>query len=148
VKRHYNLNEREIIAAATLPELDDAYTRWVLCWNEVLFNFFYRCALHSDIYTVHSPTNALFIKLEKVDYVKISFFLLFISSNLNFILNYLFYLILYSNYCVISKSCFYAVYCIWTLISFEELRIYFMSACLTKTSFLVSFWRMACPLTW
>lgn len=28
VKRHYNLNEREIIAAATLPELDDAYTRW------------------------------------------------------------------------------------------------------------------------
>jgi abhydrolase domain-containing protein 2 len=27
VKRHYSLNEREIIAAATLPELDDAYTR-------------------------------------------------------------------------------------------------------------------------
>jgi len=27
VKRRCNLNEREIIAAATLPELDDAYTR-------------------------------------------------------------------------------------------------------------------------
>lgn len=27
VKQHCNLNEREIIAAATLPELDDAYTR-------------------------------------------------------------------------------------------------------------------------
>lgn len=31
VKRRCNLNEREIIAAATLPELDDAYTRLVLC---------------------------------------------------------------------------------------------------------------------
>ena len=29
VKRRYDLNEREIIAAATLPELDDAYTRYV-----------------------------------------------------------------------------------------------------------------------
>ncbi|XP_069687696.1 abhydrolase domain-containing protein 2 isoform X1 [Periplaneta americana] len=29
VKRRYNLKEREIIAAATLPELDDAYTRKV-----------------------------------------------------------------------------------------------------------------------
>lgn len=29
VKRKYNLNEREISAAATLPELDDAYTRKV-----------------------------------------------------------------------------------------------------------------------
>lgn len=27
VKQRYKLNEREIIAAATLPELDDAYTR-------------------------------------------------------------------------------------------------------------------------
>lgn len=27
VKRKFNLNEREIVAAATLPELDDAYTR-------------------------------------------------------------------------------------------------------------------------
>lgn len=27
VKRRFNLNEREIAAAATLPELDDAYTR-------------------------------------------------------------------------------------------------------------------------
>lgn len=27
VKRKFNLNEREIAAAATLPELDDAYTR-------------------------------------------------------------------------------------------------------------------------
>lgn len=27
VKRKYGLNEREIAAAATLPELDDAYTR-------------------------------------------------------------------------------------------------------------------------
>lgn len=27
VKRQYNLNERDIAAAATLPELDDAYTR-------------------------------------------------------------------------------------------------------------------------
>lgn len=29
VKRKFNLNEREIAAAATLPELDDAYTRKV-----------------------------------------------------------------------------------------------------------------------
>lgn len=29
VKRRYGLNEREISAAATLPELDDAYTRKV-----------------------------------------------------------------------------------------------------------------------
>lgn len=29
VKRKFNLNEREISAAATLPELDDAYTRKV-----------------------------------------------------------------------------------------------------------------------
>jgi hypothetical protein len=27
--------------------------------------FFYRCTMHFDIYRVHSPTNALFIKLEK-----------------------------------------------------------------------------------
>lgn len=27
VKRRFGLNEREIVAAATLPELDDAYTR-------------------------------------------------------------------------------------------------------------------------
>jgi abhydrolase domain-containing protein 2 len=27
VKQRWSLNEREIIAAATLPELDDAYTR-------------------------------------------------------------------------------------------------------------------------
>lgn len=32
VKRRCNLIEREIIAAATLPELDDAYTRWALSW--------------------------------------------------------------------------------------------------------------------
>jgi len=28
--------------------------------------FFYRCTVHFDIYKVHSPTNALFIKLDKV----------------------------------------------------------------------------------
>jgi len=27
---------------------------------------FYRCTLHFDIYKVHTPTNALFIKLDKV----------------------------------------------------------------------------------
>lgn len=27
VKQKYNLNERDIISAATLPELDEAYTR-------------------------------------------------------------------------------------------------------------------------
>ncbi|PSN52390.1 Abhydrolase domain-containing protein 2, partial [Blattella germanica] len=31
VKRRYSLNEREIIASATLPELDDAYTSTVVC---------------------------------------------------------------------------------------------------------------------
>nr|CAD7257836.1 unnamed protein product [Timema shepardi] len=35
VKRRFNLNEREIIAAATLPELDDAYTRKVHNFNSV-----------------------------------------------------------------------------------------------------------------
>lgn len=29
VKQRYNLNERDIISAATLPELDEAYTRRV-----------------------------------------------------------------------------------------------------------------------
>lgn len=29
VKQRYNLNERDIISAATLPELDEAYTRKV-----------------------------------------------------------------------------------------------------------------------
>jgi len=28
--------------------------------------FFYRCTVHSDIYKVHTPTNAIFIKLDKV----------------------------------------------------------------------------------
>lgn len=42
---------------------------------------------------------------------------------------------------------FYFVLFIWVLISFKELGKSFMSACLTKTSFLVSFWSMACPLT-
>jgi len=28
--------------------------------------YFYRCSVHSEIYIVHSPTNALFIKLGKV----------------------------------------------------------------------------------
>jgi len=27
---------------------------------------FYRCSVQSEIYTVHTPTNALFIKLGKV----------------------------------------------------------------------------------
>ena len=28
--------------------------------------FFYRCSVHSEIYVVHSPINALFIELGKV----------------------------------------------------------------------------------
>jgi len=28
--------------------------------------FFYRCTVHFGIYKVHTPTNALFIKLDKV----------------------------------------------------------------------------------
>jgi len=31
-----------------------------------LLNNFYRCFVHSEIYIVHSPANALFIKLGKV----------------------------------------------------------------------------------
>ena len=35
--------------------------------NFVIFFFnFYRCTVHFDIYKVHTPTNALFIKLDKV----------------------------------------------------------------------------------
>jgi len=30
------------------------------------FYFLYRCTVHFDIYTVHTPTNTLFIKLDKV----------------------------------------------------------------------------------
>jgi hypothetical protein len=45
----------------------------------------------------------------KFDYVKILFTLLFISFNLSFILKCLFYFVLYSNYCVISKSYFCVV---------------------------------------
>jgi len=35
----------------------------------VLSNYvhsFYHCSVHSEVYIVHSPTNALFIKLGKV----------------------------------------------------------------------------------
>jgi hypothetical protein len=32
-------------------------------WHD---SFFYCCTVHSEIYVVHSPTNALFIKLGKV----------------------------------------------------------------------------------
>jgi hypothetical protein len=36
-------------------------------WEDnVKMDNFYLCTVHSDIYTVHSPTNALFIKLGKV----------------------------------------------------------------------------------
>lgn len=35
VKQRYRLNEREIIAAATLPELDDAYTRKIHKFNTI-----------------------------------------------------------------------------------------------------------------
>ena len=34
-------------------------------WNFQSVNFC-RCSVHSEIYTVHSPTNMLFIKLRKV----------------------------------------------------------------------------------
>ncbi|MPC96239.1 Abhydrolase domain-containing protein 2 [Portunus trituberculatus] len=30
VKRRYNVDERRVLSAATLPELDEVYTRWVL----------------------------------------------------------------------------------------------------------------------
>jgi abhydrolase domain-containing protein 2 len=36
VKRKYGLNEREIAAAATLPELDDAYTRKIHGFNSTM----------------------------------------------------------------------------------------------------------------
>ena len=29
---------------------------------------FYRCTVHFDIYKVHSPTSALFIKLDKINF--------------------------------------------------------------------------------
>jgi len=32
----------------------------------VIKNFFYRCTVHFDIYKLHTPTNALSIKLDKV----------------------------------------------------------------------------------
>jgi len=32
----------------------------------LLYINFYRCSVRSEIYVVHSPTNALFIKLGKV----------------------------------------------------------------------------------
>lgn len=28
VKRRYNVDERRVLSAATLPELDEVYTRW------------------------------------------------------------------------------------------------------------------------
>jgi len=34
--------------------------------TEVNVNNFYRCSVRSEIYIVHSPTNALFIKVGKV----------------------------------------------------------------------------------
>jgi hypothetical protein len=33
---------------------------------EVTYIFFYPCTVHFDIYKVHTPTNALFIKLDTV----------------------------------------------------------------------------------
>jgi len=34
--------------------------------NSAILVFFYRCTVHFDIYKVHTPTNALFIKLDEV----------------------------------------------------------------------------------
>jgi hypothetical protein len=34
--------------------------------SKFIYNNFYRCTVHSEIYIVHSPTNALFIELRKV----------------------------------------------------------------------------------
>lgn len=48
VKKKFNLNEREIVAAATLPELDEAYTRRVHNFKNV-----------SEMYTWSSSINYL-----------------------------------------------------------------------------------------
>ena len=34
--------------------------------NFLIFLNFYHCTMHFDIYKVHTPTNALFIKFDKV----------------------------------------------------------------------------------
>lgn len=74
------------------------------------------------------------------------YFLFFLFSfDLICLLECFLYFVLFSNYCGISKFYFYVV--VWVLILFKELGKGFMSACLTKTSFLVSFWSMVCPLT-
>ena len=39
--------------------------KYDICRSTRLF-FLYRCTVHFDIYKVHTPTNALFIKLDKV----------------------------------------------------------------------------------
>jgi len=41
------------------------YLNTIICYNCVI-NFFYRCAVHFDVYKVQPPTNALFIKLDRV----------------------------------------------------------------------------------
>jgi len=43
-------------------EISAAYSLY--CYID--FYFFYRSAVHFDIYKLHTPTNALFIKLEQV----------------------------------------------------------------------------------
>ena len=45
--------------------------------SQNIYQTFYRCTVHFDIYKVHSPTNALFIKLDKVlKFTKNHFYLL------------------------------------------------------------------------
>lgn len=46
VKRRYNLNEHEIISAATLPELDEAYTRRVHEFNSISELYKWSSSIH------------------------------------------------------------------------------------------------------
>jgi len=41
------------------------FLKVIICWIFFIL-FFYHCTMHFDIYKVHTPTNALFIKLDKV----------------------------------------------------------------------------------
>lgn len=61
VKQRCNLNERDIISAATLPELDEAYTRRVslIFLNVLLYNLNNESEFYEVLYFFRYTTSGL-----------------------------------------------------------------------------------------
>ena len=57
-----NLPQNETYDRKNMSE-NCAFMSLILNNKDVQNNFFYRCTVHSDIYTVHAPTDAHLLKL-------------------------------------------------------------------------------------